>query len=92
MEELTKKNGESVGDKEIVYSQAIKAGKRIYYFDVKKSLRDELFVSITESIRHLSKEGEVVTFEKHKIFLFREDFEKFMLGINDVIRFIKEKN
>jgi hypothetical protein len=91
MEEFTNKTGERIGDKEIVYSKAIKAGKRIYYLDVKKNLRDDLFIAITESKKHQSKEGDTVTFEKHKIFLYKEDFEKFMNGMNDVIGFIKEQ-
>ena len=92
MEDLTGKTIGSLGDKEIVYSKAIKAGKRIYYLDVKKNLKDDLFIAITESKRNQSKEGEPVTFEKHKIFLYKEDFDKFMDGMNDIIRYIKEKN
>jgi hypothetical protein len=91
MEELTNKTGGSLGDKEIVYSKAIKAGKRIYYLDVKKNLKDDLFIAITESKRNQTKEGEPVTFEKHKIFLYKEDFDKFMDGMNDIIRYIKER-
>ena len=92
MEELTNKSGFGAGDKEIVYSKAIKAGKRIYYLDVKKNLKDDLFIAITESKRNQSKEGELISFEKHKIFLYKEDFDKFMDGMNDIIRFIKERN
>ena len=73
MEEY-KKNGMSENDKEIVFSQAIKAGKRIYYVDVKKNRREEMYISITESKKLVSGEGEnaSVSFEKHKIFLYRE--------------------
>ena len=92
MEDLANKSSTGMGDKEIVYSKAIKAGKRIYYLDVKKNLKDDLFIAITESKRNQSKEGEPVTFEKHKIFLYKEDFDKFMDGMNDIIRYIKEKN
>jgi glycine cleavage system protein P-like pyridoxal-binding family len=92
MEELTNKTSGGLGDKEIVYSKAIKAGKRIYYLDVKKNLKEDLFIAITESKRNQTKEGEVVTFEKHKIFLYKEDFDKFMDGMNEIIRYIKEKN
>lgn len=92
MEDLTNKTSGSLGDKEIVYSKAIKAGKRIYYLDVKKNLKEDLFIAITESKRNQVKEGEPVTFEKHKIFLYKEDFDKFMDGMNDIIRYIKEKN
>ena len=92
MEDLTNKSIFGSGDKEIVYSKAIKAGKRIYYLDVKKNLKEDLFIAITESKRNQSKEGEPITFEKHKIFLYKEDFDKFMEGMNDIISFIKEKN
>ena len=71
------------GDKEIVFSKAIKAGKRIYYLDVKKNRKDEMFLAITESKKIVSGEGDdsQVSFEKHKIFLYKEDFEKFMNGV-----------
>ena len=74
-----KKSGIGDNEKEIVFSQAIKAGKRIYYIDVKKNRKDEMYLSITESKKVVSGEGDdaTVTFEKHKIFLYREDFEKF---------------
>ena len=50
MEDFKKKSGLDVNDKEIVFSQSIKAGKRIYYLDVKKNRKDEMFLAITESI------------------------------------------
>ena len=88
-EEWKKKNG----GKEILYSQAIKAGKRIYYLDVKKNRKDEMFLAITESKKIISGEGEEsqVSFEKHKIFLYQEDFEKFMNGLKQSISFIQEQ-
>ena len=92
MEDFKNKSIVGPGDKEIVYSKSIKAGKRIYYLDVKKNLRDEMFIAITESKRNQRKEGDHATFEKHKIFLYREDFEKFMEGMTDIISFIKEQS
>lgn len=92
MEDSANKMSGGLGDKEIVYSKAIKAGKRIYYLDVKKNLKDDLFIAITESKRNQTKEGEPVTFEKHKIFLYKEDFDKFMDGMSEIIRYIKERN
>ena len=61
-------------EKEIVYSQAVKAGKRIYYLDVKRNKRDELFLSITESKKIVSGDGleASYSFEKHKIFLYKK--------------------
>ena len=80
-------------DKDIVYSKAVKAGKRIYYLDVKKSRNDEMYVPITESKKIYSGEGEnvQVAFEKHKIFLYREDFEKFASGLAEVIGYVVEQ-
>lgn len=80
-------------DNEIVYSKAIKAGKRIYYLDVKKSRNEDLFLAITESKKKFngSDEDAQVTYEKHKIFLYREDFDKFVEGLEDVVSFIKRE-
>ena len=54
MEDLKKKNGLNENDKDIVFSKAIKAGKRIYYLDVKKNRKDEMFLAITESKKIVS--------------------------------------
>lgn len=79
-------------EKKIYFSQTVKAGKRIYYLDVKKSKRDELFLSITESKKVYTGEGEEgqYNFEKHKIFLYKEDFSKFIDALSNAIRFIHE--
>ena len=81
MEESRNKKHVEGGDREILYSKAIKAGKRIYYLDVKRNLKDDLFVAVTESKKIQSKDGLQISFEKHKIFLYKEDFEKFMEGM-----------
>lgn len=88
--EDNRKSGMNENEKEIVFSQAIKAGKRIYYIDVKKNRKDEMYLSITESKKIISGEGENanVTFEKHKIFLYREDFAKFANSLNEAINFV----
>lgn len=78
-------------EKDILSSKAVKAGKRIYYFDVKKNRKDELFLVITES-RKIVNEGQFVQFEKHKIFLYKEDFEKFMESMNEMLDYIRENN
>ena len=92
MEDFKKKNGGDTNDKEIVFSKSVKAGKRIYYLDVKKNRKDELFLAITESKKVVSGEGDAahVSFEKHKIFLYKEDFEKFVNGLVETIAFINE--
>ena len=93
MEDL-KKRSTTETDKEIVFSKAIKAGKRIYYLDVRKNRKDEMFLAITESKKVVNGESESpsVSFEKHKIFLYKEDFGKFMDGINEAIGFIHSEN
>ena len=80
----------SENEKDIVYSQAIKAGKRIYYIDVKKNRKDEMYISITESKKIVNGEGEnaTISFEKHKIFLYREDFAKFAASLNEAIGYV----
>ena len=90
MDDLKKKSATEGGDKEILYSKAIKAGKRIYYLDVKRNQKDDLFVAITESKKVQSKESTTISFEKHKIFLYKEDFDKFIEGMADVVAYIRE--
>ena len=67
-------------DRDLVFSQAVKAGKRIYYFDVKQSKNGDRYISITESKKVVegSFENPHITFEKHKLFLYKEDYEKFL--------------
>jgi len=79
-------------EQEIVFSRAIKTGKRIYYLDVKRTRTDDLFLAITESKKRVTGTDEniQVTFEKHKIFLYREDFEKFTAALQDVIDFVQQ--
>lgn len=74
---------------EIVYSRAVKAGKRIYYLDVKKARNEDLYLCITESKKKSGAEDEAPQFEKHKVFLYKEDFAHFTEGLEDVINFIK---
>ena len=70
-----------------VYSQRVPAGKRTYFFDVKSTRSGEdFFLTITESKR--VDEGR---YEKHKIFLYKEDFGKFVTAMHDVLRHIKEE-
>ncbi|UVP65143.1 PUR family DNA/RNA-binding protein [Bacteroides fragilis] len=92
MEDFKKKIGTDMNDKEIVFSKSIKAGKRIYYLDVKKNRKDEMFLAITESKKVVMGEGDdsQVGFEKHKIFLYKEDFGKFMAGLEQAINFINQ--
>ena len=78
-------------DQEIVYSRSVKAGKRIYYLDVRKARNNDLYLSITESKRRQGEEGEAPSFEKHKVFLYKEDFAHFTEGLQDVIAFVQNQ-
>lgn len=74
--------------REDVYSRAIKAGNRTYFFDVKSTKAGENFITITESKRKFNNNTGKFYFEKHKIYLYKEDFEKFEEGFRDVLEFI----
>ena len=90
----TKINAKSeIRESDIIFSKAINAGKRIYYLDVKQNRKGELFLVITES-KKITKEEEFrpVLFEKHKIFLYKEDFDKFADAMTEAISYIKENN
>ena len=67
----------------------MKAGKRIYYLDVKKARNEDLYLCITESKRKQVGETDVPQFEKHKVFLYKEDFAHFTEGLNDVIAYVQ---
>lgn len=82
---------EGKNEPEIVYSRAVKAGKRIYYLDVKKAKNEDLYLCITESKRKQTGEAEPPQFEKHKVFLYKEDFAHFTEGLNDVIAFVQSQ-
>lgn len=77
---------EGKGKFDSVYSNKVNAGKRrTYFFDVKQTRGNDYFVTLTESTRKLDQEG----FERHKIFLYKEDFNSFLAGLEDVINHIK---
>lgn len=77
-------------EKEILFSRSIKAGKRIYYIDVKQNSRNEMYLSLTESKKIVSGDADMPQFsyEKHKIFIYPEDFEKFSTGIAEAMKYI----
>lgn len=91
MEEGTEKNGNQERTlREEIFSKAVRAGKRTYFFDVKATRRNEYYLTLTESKKRFSKEGQAF-FEKHKIFLYREDFDKFLDGLKEVLDFIQRE-
>jgi len=73
-------------DKEEVFTKVVRAGKRTYFFDVKSTRHEDLYLTITESKKRLGKDGKMF-YEKHKIFLYKEDFEKFTEGLREAITF-----
>jgi len=73
--------------KEEIYTKVVRAGKRTYFFDVKATRKEDYYLTITESKKRLGKEGKIF-YEKHKIFLYKEDFDKFADGLKDAVTFI----
>ena len=78
-------------DKDLLFSESVKAGKRIYYFDVKQSRNGDKYIAITESKKIVDNSTEVprFSFEKHKLFLYKEDYEKFSAALAKVIGIAK---
>lgn len=75
--------------REDVFSRPVKAGKRTYFFDVKSTRDKELYITITESKKRFDNALAKFVYDKHKIFLYQEDFEKFMHGLEDAYSFIE---
>jgi hypothetical protein len=86
IKEVTNGNDEK-NTREEIYTKIVRAGKRTYFFDVKATRKEDYYLTITESKKRLGKEGKVF-YEKHKIFLYKEDFEKFTEGLKDAVTFI----
>lgn len=76
-------------ERDEIHSNVVRAGKRTYFFDVKATRNDDYYLTITESKKRFNKNGRYY-FEKHKIFLYKEDFEKFSDALKETIDFIKE--
>jgi hypothetical protein len=87
--EKTDRDRDRDRDKEEIFSRTVRAGKRTYFFDVKATIAEERYLTITESKRRFNNEQGKFFYEKHKLFLYREDFEKFVNGLNDAIEFIQ---
>ena len=73
--------------REEVFSKSVRAGKRTYFFDVKSTKANDYYLTITESKKRIGDDG-TPFFEKHKIFLYREDFQKFLDGLNEAINHV----
>lgn len=73
-----------------IYSRPVRAGKRTYFFDVKSTKgNNDYYLTITESKRRQEQDGSF-SFDKHKIFLYKEDFEKFQEGLTEVLDYMKK--
>lgn len=77
-------------DRDDIFSKAVRAGKRTYFFDVKATRKNDYYLTITESKKRFEEDGRF-RFEKHKLFLYKEDFEKFAVGLKEVIDFIQDE-
>ena len=75
--------------REDIFSKVVRAGKRTYFFDVKATRTNQYYLTITESKRRFNTESGKFFYEKHKVFLYQEDFEKFSDGLETAIRFIE---
>jgi hypothetical protein len=78
-------------EREEIHSKAVRAGKRTYFFDVKATRRNDYYITITESKKRFNRDGKFF-YEKHKLFLYKEDFDKFADSLKEVIEFIREAN
>ena len=76
-------------DRAEIYSQRVRAGKRTYFFDVKATRSNDYYLTITESRRRYKDDG--YFYEKHKIFLYKEDFNKFMSALEETVDHVKEE-
>ncbi len=76
-------------EREEIYSKVVRAGKRTYFFDVKATRKNDYYVTITESKKRYDEDGRF-HYEKHKVFLYKEDFDKFAEGLEEIIGYIKQ--
>src|SRR3954469_19096894 len=86
-DEVEKSNGHDGGSD--LFSKSVRAGKRTYFFDVKSTRGNDYYLTITESKKRFGQDGKFF-YEKHKIFLYKEDFEKFLDGLNEAVENIRE--
>ena len=76
-------------EKAEIYSKRVRAGKRTYFFDVKSTRSNDYYLTITESKKRYKEDG--FTYEKHKIFLYKEDFKKFFEALEETINHVKNE-
>ena len=76
-------------ERQEIFSERVRAGKRTYFFDVKATRSNDYYLTITESKRRYKEDG--FTYEKHKIFLYKEDFNKFVKALNNTVNHVKKE-
>ncbi|WP_305983144.1 DUF3276 family protein [Roseivirga thermotolerans] len=76
-------------DRNEIFSKRVRAGKRTYFFDIKATRSNDYYLTITESKRKFKDDG--FSYEKHKIFLYKEDFGKFVEALNEAVSHVKEE-
>ncbi len=74
-------------ENEEIHSKVLRAGRRTYFFDVRSTKADDYYLTITESKKHTNADGSFY-YKKHKIYLYKEDFENFKETLNEVTDFI----
>jgi hypothetical protein len=88
MEEGNQNNKYIKKERDEIYSKVVRAGKRTYFFDVKLSRTNDLYITLTESMKRITHDGRFF-YEKHKIFLYREDFESFVDGLSSMLEYVE---
>lgn len=81
--------GQENNERGEIFSKAVRAGKRTYFFDVKATRGNDYYLTVTESKKRFLEDGKF-RYEKHKLFLYKEDFEKFSDGLTEAIAMIAE--
>jgi len=80
-------NGKDLSEKEEIFSKVLRAGRRTYFFDVRATKADDYYLTMTESKKHEDNNGNSY-YKKHKIYLYKEDFENFNSILGEVTDFI----
>ena len=81
-------DGEDFGEQ--ILSKVVKAGRRTYFLDVRATRANDYFLTITESRKKTAPDG-TVSYDRHKIFLYKEDFDKFEEAFKETLTYIREK-
>lgn len=89
-EQVENNDDQKNNNREEIFSEVVRAGRRTYFFDVKATRKNEYYLTITESKKRFNREGNFF-YEKHKVFLYKEDFDKFSDALASTLGFIKDK-